>query len=112
MKNLAICCVAIAMRAAVDVGIYEELAFTLSDLHIQQIEELNDVKAVEAALVRALLLCPNRSEFAGVHFQPFISINYIRQACGVDWTEQQLLNEFIQRTDRHDADELYTETAD
>lgn len=61
-KNLAICCVAIAMRAAVDGGIYEELAFTLSDLHIQQIEELNDVKAVEAALVRALLDFTERVE--------------------------------------------------
>ncbi len=62
MKNLAICCVAIAMRAAVDGGIYEELAFTLSDLHIQQIEELNDIKAVEAALVRALLDFTERVE--------------------------------------------------
>jgi hypothetical protein len=62
MKNLAICCVAIAMRAAVDGEIYEELAFTLSDLHIQQIEELNDVKAVEAALVRALLDFTERVE--------------------------------------------------
>lgn len=62
LKNLAICCIAIAMRAAVDGGIYEELAFTLSDLHIQQIEELNDVKAVEAALVRALLDFTERVE--------------------------------------------------
>ncbi|MCJ8012179.1 helix-turn-helix domain-containing protein [Paenibacillus sp. KQZ6P-2] len=54
-KNLAICCVAIAMRAAVSGGLYEELACTLSDLHIQQIEELNDVKAVEAAIVHALV---------------------------------------------------------
>ncbi|MEC0093717.1 AraC family transcriptional regulator [Paenibacillus macquariensis] len=62
IKNLAICSVAIAMRAAVDGGIYEELAFTLSDLHIQQIEELNDVKAVEAALLRALLDFTERVE--------------------------------------------------
>ncbi|WP_313637156.1 AraC family transcriptional regulator [Paenibacillus sp.] len=62
IKNLAICSIAIAMRAAVDGGIYEELAFTLSDLHIQQIEELNDVKAVEAALVRALMDFTERVE--------------------------------------------------
>lgn len=62
IKNLAICSVAIAMRAAVDGGIYEELAFTLSDMHIQQIEELNNVKAVEAALVRALLDFTERVE--------------------------------------------------
>ncbi|WP_340004778.1 AraC family transcriptional regulator [Paenibacillus sp. FSL K6-0276] len=62
IKNLAICTVAIAMRAAVDGGIYEKLAFTLSDLHIQQIEELNDVKAVEAALVRALMDFTERVE--------------------------------------------------
>lgn len=55
VKNLAICAVALGMRAAVEGGIYEELGYTLSDLHIQHIEELNDAKAVEAAMINALL---------------------------------------------------------
>ncbi|MCY9589863.1 helix-turn-helix domain-containing protein [Paenibacillus chitinolyticus] len=55
VKNLAICCVAFAMRAAVEGGLDEELAFTLSDWHIQQIEELNKVQAVQAVLSRAVM---------------------------------------------------------
>lgn len=54
-KNLAIISIALGTRAAMEGGLYEELAFTLSDLHIQHIEELNEVKAVEAAMIAALL---------------------------------------------------------
>ncbi|MBP1964970.1 helix-turn-helix domain-containing protein [Paenibacillus aceris] len=54
-KNLAICGVAIAMRAALDGGLFEETAYTLSDLYIQQIEELHDARAVEAVMVNALM---------------------------------------------------------
>ncbi|HEY4390855.1 MAG TPA: helix-turn-helix domain-containing protein [Paenibacillus sp.] len=49
-KNLAICCIMLATGAAIEGGLYEDLALTLSDLHIQQIEDLNEVKAVEAAM--------------------------------------------------------------
>jgi len=55
LKNLAICGIAIATRAAVDGGLYEELAYSLSDLHIQHIEELSDSGSVEAALNQAFL---------------------------------------------------------
>lgn len=54
-KNFAIISIAFATRAAMSGGLYEELAFTLSDLHIQHIEELSDVKAVESATIAALL---------------------------------------------------------
>ncbi|MFC0214612.1 helix-turn-helix domain-containing protein [Paenibacillus chartarius] len=59
MKNLSICCITLGTRAAIEGGLYEELAYTLSDLHIQHIEELTDVKSVEAAMNYALL------DFAG-----------------------------------------------
>jgi len=54
-KNIAICAIAITTRAAMDGGLYAELAYTLSDLHIQHIEELKDVQAVEVAMVDAML---------------------------------------------------------
>ncbi|HEY4389791.1 MAG TPA: helix-turn-helix domain-containing protein [Paenibacillus sp.] len=53
-KNIAICLTAIVMRAAVEGGIFEELAFKLSDLYIQQIEEQKDIKTVEAVSVRMM----------------------------------------------------------
>lgn len=55
VKNLAICGVAISMRAAVEGGLSEDLGFTLSDLHIQHIEELNEVILVEAAAIQAMV---------------------------------------------------------
>lgn len=54
-KNLAICGIALGMRAAIEGGLYEEQAYMLSDLYIQQIEELHDVQTVEAAMAGALL---------------------------------------------------------
>ncbi|WP_208414781.1 helix-turn-helix domain-containing protein [Paenibacillus castaneae] len=54
-KNLAICAIAIATRAAMDGGLYMELAYTLSDLYIQHIEELNDTRSVEVAMADAML---------------------------------------------------------
>jgi len=61
-KNLAICLITIVTRAAVDGGLYEELAFRLSDLYIQQIEEMNDIKTVDALGFRALLDFAERVE--------------------------------------------------
>ncbi|WP_338533637.1 helix-turn-helix domain-containing protein [Paenibacillus peoriae] len=55
VKNLAICGVAISMRAAIEGGLYEELSYTLCDMQIQHIEELNEVKMVEAAAIQAML---------------------------------------------------------
>lgn len=42
-KNFFICCVAIATRAAIDGGLDPELAYTLSDSYIQNIEHLSEV---------------------------------------------------------------------
>ncbi|WP_258206186.1 helix-turn-helix domain-containing protein [Paenibacillus radicibacter] len=55
VKNLGICAVAIATREAIRGGVYERLALSLSDLHIQHIEELRHVQAVEIATRDAIL---------------------------------------------------------
>ncbi|MDQ6421667.1 AraC family transcriptional regulator [Paenibacillus sp. LHD-117] len=54
-KNLAICIIAITTRTAMEGGLYAELAYTLSDLHIQHIEELQEERAVEVAMMQAIL---------------------------------------------------------
>lgn len=43
-KNLAICGVTLATRAAMEGGLDSEIAYTLSDLYIQEIEEINEMK--------------------------------------------------------------------
>ncbi|GJM76584.1 hypothetical protein HMSSN036_88000 [Paenibacillus macerans] len=43
------------MLAAIEGGLYEELAFTLCNMQMQHIEELNEVKTVEAAAIQAML---------------------------------------------------------
>ncbi|MDN4525810.1 helix-turn-helix domain-containing protein [Fictibacillus fluitans] len=45
-KNLAIVGITLATRYAVDGGLYPEIAYTLSDKYIQNIEELTDVNEV------------------------------------------------------------------
>jgi AraC-like DNA-binding protein len=55
IKNLAISGITLATRAAMDGGLQAELAYTLSDLHIQHIEELRDARAVDVALMDAFL---------------------------------------------------------
>lgn len=54
-KNLAICGITLATRAAIDGGLYWEEAYTLSDLYIQYIEDLQQPADVDAALLDALL---------------------------------------------------------
>lgn len=49
LKNLAIVTVTLTTRAAMDAGMFWELAYTLSDLHIQQIEDLREIRQVELA---------------------------------------------------------------
>ncbi|KWX78204.1 helix-turn-helix domain-containing protein [Paenibacillus jilunlii] len=53
-KNLAISSITLATRAAIDGGLFWEIAYTLSDFHIQHIEELKDIPAVDRALLAAL----------------------------------------------------------
>lgn len=53
-KNIAIVVITLATRAAMEGGMFPEEAYTLSDTHIQHIEELGDVAKVENALLTAL----------------------------------------------------------
>ncbi|MDN4493987.1 helix-turn-helix domain-containing protein [Ureibacillus aquaedulcis] len=54
-KNFAISAVTLWTRAAIDGGLYYETAYTLSDIHIQYIEELEQISEVENAIINALL---------------------------------------------------------
>lgn len=54
-KNIAICAIAIAVRAGIEGGLYTELAYRLSDTYIQHIEDLHDVRSVETAMIDAFL---------------------------------------------------------
>ncbi|MFJ7724741.1 helix-turn-helix domain-containing protein [Neobacillus sp. NPDC097160] len=45
-KNLMITGIALVCRAAIEGGLHEETAFTLSDIYIQQLEELGNLKAI------------------------------------------------------------------
>ncbi len=53
-KNLAITAITLATRAAMDGGLHYEIAYTLSDLYIQNLEELQDIKSVDAFMEQAL----------------------------------------------------------
>jgi len=53
-KNLAISSITLATRAAIDGGLFWEIAYTLSDFHIQHIEELKDIPSVNRANLAAL----------------------------------------------------------
>lgn len=55
LKNLSYCAITLATRAAVEGGLFWEKAYTLSDMHIQHIEELTESKDVEKAYKDALL---------------------------------------------------------
>lgn len=55
IKNLGIYVTALAARASIEGGLYPEIAYTLSDLHIQNIEELRDYHAVVNAIGDALI---------------------------------------------------------
>lgn len=43
-KNLLICCITVATRAAIDGGLEPELAYSLSDSYIQNVEHLDELK--------------------------------------------------------------------
>ncbi|ENQ3106725.1 YSIRK-targeted surface antigen transcriptional regulator [Bacillus sp. 491mf] len=54
-KNSAIAAITLATRAAVDGGLFPEIAYTLSDLLIQNLEEIKENKAITPFLENALL---------------------------------------------------------
>ncbi|GAA0380634.1 helix-turn-helix domain-containing protein [Paenibacillus motobuensis] len=53
-KNMAICLVTHSMQAAIDGGLYPEVAFNCCDLWIQHIEDLNDTEEVSQAMQEML----------------------------------------------------------
>ncbi|MBM7587853.1 YSIRK-targeted surface antigen transcriptional regulator [Bacillus pakistanensis] len=59
-KNLMITGVALVCRAAIEGGLNEETAFTLSDFYIQQLEELERLKDILALIEEAIYDFTNR----------------------------------------------------
>lgn len=53
-KNLVISAITIATRAAMDGGLHPEKAYTLSDVYIQRLEELNDIHQIDKLNEEAL----------------------------------------------------------
>ncbi|MEH7549799.1 MULTISPECIES: helix-turn-helix domain-containing protein [Bacillaceae] len=66
-KNLAISIITLATRAAVEGGLYQEIAYNLSDLYIQKLEELTESKAVDQLTENALLEFAERVENSKKH---------------------------------------------
>ncbi|SFC76618.1 AraC-type DNA-binding protein [Bacillus sp. 491mf] len=55
IKKLAIAAITLATRAAVDGGLSPDIAYTLSDLFIQKLEELNEYRSVNQLLENAFV---------------------------------------------------------
>ena len=53
-KNIAITAITIATRKAMDAGLNPEFAYTLSDLYIQQVEEIEEARKVNDFMIEAL----------------------------------------------------------
>ena len=66
-KNLAISIITLATRAAVEGGLFQEIAYNLSDLYIQKLEELTESKAVDQLAETALLEFAERVENSKKH---------------------------------------------
>jgi len=80
VKNMCICAIALSSNDAMEGGLYEEAAMTLCDLHIQHIEELNELSQVEAAVFSAILDFADRvrqSRHRGVSKSVRASMEYI-----------------------------------
>ncbi|AWB46612.1 AraC family transcriptional regulator [Paenibacillus sp. CAA11] len=59
-KNLAISAIAIGTRVAIRGGLYSEIAFTLSDLYIQKVEDVTHPEGVDQLLEEALCTFADR----------------------------------------------------
>lgn len=95
IKNLAICGITLSGRAAIEGGLYDDLASTLCDLHIKHIEELNEQTLVEAAVMGAIIDFADRvSQLRnkGVSKVVQISKEYIYLHLFEEITFQQLSN--------------------
>lgn len=53
-KNIGITAITLATRAAMEGGLHHEIAYTLSDLYIQELEELSDIKTADTLIEQAL----------------------------------------------------------
>ncbi len=79
-KNLGIGVITLATRAAVEGGLFQEIAYNLSDFYIQKLEDLNESKAVSQLTESALLEFAERVENSKKHkySKPInICLNYI-----------------------------------
>lgn len=54
-KNLCIASITLATRAAIDGGLHSEVAFTLSDIFIQRLEDLKNVDKIDELMYEAIL---------------------------------------------------------
>lgn len=61
-KNIGITMITLATRAAIDGGLHYELAYTLSDLYIQNIEEIDNMNDLDKFLDEALLDFTDRAK--------------------------------------------------
>ncbi|WP_215182567.1 helix-turn-helix domain-containing protein [Paenibacillus albidus] len=55
IKNLGVYVIALASRASIEGGLYPEIAYSLSELHLRCIEDLHDYRAVVTAIGDALI---------------------------------------------------------
>jgi len=63
-KNLGIAVISLATRAAVEGGLFQEISYTLSDLYIQELEELHEWEAVGRLIEHVLVDFAKRVENA------------------------------------------------
>lgn len=61
-KNIAISLITLATRAAVEGGLYQEIAYSLSDSYIIKLEELSNSRAVDQLIENALIDFAERVE--------------------------------------------------
>ncbi|MDQ8733229.1 helix-turn-helix domain-containing protein [Paenibacillus sp. LHD-38] len=59
-KNIAVAGITLATRAAIEGGLHSEIAFTMSDLYIQHMEELTDIESVVKSRTEAMLAFAER----------------------------------------------------
>jgi AraC-like DNA-binding protein len=99
-KNLVICLITLASRAAVEGGLRTELAYALSDIYIQRLEEINNIKDISGlsekvyfdftervykiksqSLSRIVMLCQS---YIHKHLNENIRVSYVAQLLKVN----------------------------
>lgn len=93
MKNIAITTIAVAVRAAIEGGMYYELAYQLSDLHIQTIEELEQEQQIVLYLEEVLVELAQlvKQTYSEQYSKPiYTCINYIYLHLNEEITLDQL----------------------